>query len=141
MFGQKSEISIRTGGKKIIQIIVLKNLHLGPVIQPGPFELFVIDPETQGTDQMEGCPDSRACPGDIPGVLGNPGLVKNNMEGCHKEILYRKIQVEAIFIPPLHFIDSRRIKTYNMFQYFRKIEKKHADPNRRAYSAGRLEAQ
>ena len=40
-----------------------------PVIQPGAFELFIIDRKTNRADKMQPRARCGACAGDIPGIL------------------------------------------------------------------------
>ena len=54
-----------------------------PVIKPRAAELFLIDSESERADQPKVSSRGEAATADVPRVLGNLGLVKNDIEkGC-----------------------------------------------------------
>ena len=54
-----------------------------PVIEPRAAELFLIDAESEWADQPEVSSRGEAAPSDVPRVLGNLGLVQDDIEqGC-----------------------------------------------------------
>ncbi len=50
------------------------------VIQPGAFQLTIIEPKSQRLDQVQPATSIGAKPNDIPGVGRNFGLEKNDIE-------------------------------------------------------------
>ncbi|OPZ58935.1 MAG: hypothetical protein BWY88_00892 [Synergistetes bacterium ADurb.Bin520] len=73
------------GGEKILQAPVAAQVHQGPVIQARPFQITVLQPETQGLHQVQDRPQGGAGPDDVARVLGNFRLVQDDVQfGFHE---------------------------------------------------------
>ena len=65
---------------KSIEIRVVPNINLIPIIQTRPFEMFVIQFKTQRVDQMQAHLSCTAQSGNISGICRYFRLVKNDMK-------------------------------------------------------------
>ncbi len=61
--------SIIDSVEKIFNIPILDDGEQVPIIQPGAFELFFPQAESQGVDKMQRCAGSSAGPGYVAGIL------------------------------------------------------------------------
>ena len=66
--------------QKVLKAEMVTDINLVPVVYPGPFEMSVIDPETERVNQMQSDFSGPAQAGDVPCVSGYFGLVKDHME-------------------------------------------------------------
>ena len=73
-------------GVEILQPVVVVDVQLIPVIQPRPLHALVVDGEAQRADEVEGRARGGAGAGDVARVLGNFGLVKNDVDVWHNII-------------------------------------------------------
>ena len=59
---------------------VLDEIDVLPVVHPGPFEVFVVDLKAQRMDEVQSCPDGKACPSDVSRVVGNQRGAQHDVE-------------------------------------------------------------
>ena len=69
--GKIVKLSARVLLKKIVERGILGDVEQIPVIQPGTFELFVVDLKAHRFDQVQTGAGSGAGAGDVAGILGN----------------------------------------------------------------------
>ena len=60
--------------QEILPGVMKTDIHVGPIIETGPFEMFVVDLESERRDKMERGVGCRTEPGDASGILRNLGL-------------------------------------------------------------------
>ena len=72
VLGKRCKKSVQTGMPDHIQML--------PVVQPGAFQLSVVDFKTERIDQMQGGFGGQAQTADRPGIAGNFRLNQNNLE-------------------------------------------------------------
>lgn len=65
-----------TAVQEIFKVGVVPDIHLRPVVQPGPFEVFVVHLKSEGVDQMQPYLSSPAQTGDVPCVVRDFRLVE-----------------------------------------------------------------
>ena len=82
--GKTEKIGIRMLFKKIIHAIVIGDVQLMPIVKSCTLELFIVDGKAERSDQMERGAGGSAGARDVSRVLGDFGLVKNNVNVAHK---------------------------------------------------------
>ena len=77
---RKNETSHRVEAVVVIERGVGCDEHLAPIVEPGSFEISVLERETKRLDQMEFCTDGGAGSDDIARILRYFGLDQYDME-------------------------------------------------------------
>ena len=78
--GSKVVVGAVVAGKKVRKAIVIGNVQIMPVVQPGVFELFVVDGKTHGPHQMQTAGGAGTGARHVAGVLGDAGLYQNDIQ-------------------------------------------------------------
>ncbi len=68
-------------GEEILQPVVIADVKVVPVIQPGVLELLVVDGKAHGAHQMQPTGRARAGAGHVAGVLRDAGFHKDDVQG------------------------------------------------------------
>ena len=68
--------------KKVLKVIINRQVHHMPIIQPGTLHIFIIQRKAQRANQMKLCTRSRAGTGDIARILWNFRIYQYNIHLC-----------------------------------------------------------
>ena len=68
-------------GEEIFQPVVIGDVQIVPVIQPGMFELFVVNGKAHGADQMQAAGGAGAGTGHVARVLRDARLHQHDVQG------------------------------------------------------------
>ena len=78
--GEVPVVFFREGLAKFLPVVDGSPVQVLPVIEARTAELFLVDSESERADQPKVSSRGEAATADVPRVLGNLGLVKNDIE-------------------------------------------------------------
>ena len=78
--GGKVIVRAVVAGKKVRKAVVVGNVQIVPVVQPGVLEFFVVDGKTHGAYQMQTAGGASTGARHVAGVLGDAGLYQNDIQ-------------------------------------------------------------
>jgi hypothetical protein len=74
---------------EILYVLVNVQIQMLPVIQPRPLHIAVIQRVSQGFDEMQGAMGGGAGAGDVPRILRDLGLQKDNVDVMHSRFPFQ----------------------------------------------------
>jgi hypothetical protein len=80
MAAEGDQLPLFPACEKRFKGLVITQVYLGPVIKARPLQVFVVDLETKGVNQVKAKFRSPAQPGDVARVCRDLGLMQNHME-------------------------------------------------------------
>ena len=78
--GGKVVVGAVVAGKKVRKAVVVGNVQIVPVVQPGVLELFVINGKAHGAHQMQTAGRAGTGARHVAGVLGDAGLYQHDIQ-------------------------------------------------------------
>ena len=106
--GEVKEFCLGVLFKEFLLAVVVGNVQLVPVIQPGALDLLVRNGKAHGPYQVQPCAGGSAGAGDIAGVLGNFRFDERNV----KPVFHLHDKEPSDFSPgsmPLSFLQASRL--------------------------------
>ena len=78
--GGKVVVGAVVAGKKVRKAVVIGDVQIVPVVQPGMLEFFVVNGKAHGPHQMQTAGSTGAGACHVAGVLGDAGLYQNDIQ-------------------------------------------------------------